>query len=94
MVAVQRPGHLAPWDDVLGDARQQAAALRVNVDRTGLENLELPSRPRRGNLELISPTATFGALTDGIRGISLERYICTSMANGRRLATLSQNNVP
>lgn len=88
-----RPGRQVPWGDVVGDVADLDHPLRVSVDRTDLQKLELPAEPLGRNLEINSLKVTVSAVTDGIRSFTLNPYIFTSMTNGRRLLGLSENEV-
>ncbi len=94
VVAVEpRSGRQIPWGDILGDVADLNEPLRVSVDRTDLEKLELPSYPLGKTFEINSLKVTVSAVTDGIRSFTLNPYIFTSMTNGRRLLGLSENEV-
>ncbi|SPE31783.1 conserved membrane hypothetical protein [Burkholderiales bacterium] len=94
VVAVEpRPGRRVPWGDIVGDVADLDQPLRVSVDRTDLEKLELPAQALGRNFEINSLKVTVGAVTDGIRSFTLNPYIFTSMTNGRRLLGLSENEV-
>ena len=94
VVAVEpRPGRRVPWGEVLGDVSDLNEPLRVSVDRTDLDKLELPLDPLGRNFEINSLKVTVGAMTDGIRSFTLNPYVFTSMTNGRRLLGLSENEV-
>ena len=88
-----RPGRQVPWGEIAGDVSQLDEPLRVSVDRTDLEKLELPSDPLERNFEINSLKVSVAAVTDGIRSFTLNPYVFTSMTNGRRLLGLSENEV-
>lgn len=88
-----RAGRRVPWGEIAGDVTQLNEPLRVSVDRTDLEKLELPSDPLERNFEINSLKVSVAAVTDGIRSFTLNPYVFTSMTNGRRLLGLSENEV-
>ncbi len=92
IVAVDpRPGHPVPWGDVEGDLSELQQTLRVTVDRSDLEKLELPSDAIGRTLEVNGLRVTVAAITDGIRSFTLNPYLFASMSTARRLLNMAEN---
>jgi putative ABC transport system permease protein len=86
-----RPGKTVPWDIVAGDARDLDAPLRISVDRTDLDKLQLPAAPIGSTFEVSSRQVTVAVVTDGVRSFTLSPYLFTSITNARRLLSVGEN---
>ena len=86
-----RPGRRTPWNVLEGDPDELAQPLRVSVDRTDLDKLQLPSSPIGRTFVISSRQVTVAVLTDGIRSFTLSPYLFTSMTNARRLLGVGEN---
>ncbi len=87
----ERPGRAIPWGDISGDVQALHEPLRVSVDRTDLDKLELPEDPIGRVFEINSQRVTVAAVTDGIRSFTLNPYVFTSITNARRLLSMAEN---
>ena len=74
-----RPGNTVPWDIVAGDARDLDAPLRISVDRTDLDKLQLPAAPIGSTFEVSSRQVTVAVVTDGVRSFTLSPYLFLSL---------------
>ncbi|HUN90591.1 MAG TPA: ABC transporter permease [Burkholderiaceae bacterium] len=92
IVAVEpRAGREIPWGDLQGDPVELGRPLRVSVDRTDLDKLELPERPYGRNLEINGQQVTVALVTAGIRSFTLNPYVFTTPTNARRLLNVGEN---
>jgi len=86
-----RPGRAIPWNVVDGDAADLEQPLRISVDRTDLDKLQLTASPIGKTIEISSRQVTVAAMTDGIRSFTLSPYFFASMTTARRLLGVGEN---
>ncbi|SRR6266581_1214524 len=92
VVAVEpRPGREVPWGEASGERAELDHPLRVSVDRTDLDKLELPPDPIGSKFEINGKQVTVALVTDGIRSFTLNPYLFTSPTNARRLLNVAEN---
>lgn len=91
VAADPRRGREVPWAVIDGTAAGLEQPLRISVDRTDLDKLELPAKALGSTFEVRGKRVVVAAVTEGIRAFTLNPYFFTSMTNARRLLDLGES---
>jgi putative ABC transport system permease protein len=81
-----RAGRVMPWSLAAGLPQDLHAAMRVSVEESDLERLQITGSPLGQKLRLAGEMVEVAAMTSGIRSFTLAAFMFSEIHNVRRIA--------